>query len=89
MLIFYLNFAMFLASINSVHSKKDAKKVARRIRLFLVLPVPFWKFDFGISIILSLVLHFPTFLYVLHALSQDYCINILLSAHAFLPSNAR
>jgi len=37
-------------------------RARRCIRLFLVLPVPFWKLDFGISVILSLVLHFLTFL---------------------------
>jgi hypothetical protein len=35
---------------------------AQGTQLFFVLPEPFWKFNFGISIILSLVLHFSPLL---------------------------
>jgi len=61
--------------------------VARRIRLFLVLPVPFWEFDFGIPIVLSLVLHFSPLSSVLHTFSRNHCINIsflLQAIHSLL-----
>lgn len=44
------------------------------------LEVQLWNFD--CIFVCSSFIHFP---YVLHALSQNHCINILLSAHTFLP----